>query len=70
MIWRKDSLLNWLVTQHARKRNHMLTLPTDPRWSHIRFVRLTSAREVGAFTDALEQALSVSARRRLQQPAE
>ena len=28
MIWRKDSLLNWLVTQHARKRSHMLALHT------------------------------------------
>ena len=26
----------------------------DPRWSHIRFVRLTSAREVEAFAAAVE----------------
>ncbi len=42
MIWRNDSLLTWLVTGHARKRNHTLGLQTNPRWSHVRFVRLTS----------------------------
>ena len=56
LIWRKDSLLTWLVTQHARKRRHMLALQTDPRWSHIRFVRLTSAREVAAFISTVEEA--------------
>ena len=60
MIWRQDSLLTWLVTQHARKRNHTLALHTDPRWSHVRFVRLTSAREVEAFTRAVEQAVAES----------
>ena len=58
MIWRQDSLLTWLVTQHARRRRHMLTLQTDPRWSHIRFVRLTSAREVAAFISAVEGAVA------------
>ena len=46
MVWRKDSLLNWSVTQHHRKRNAMLAYQADPRWSHIRFVRLTSTAEV------------------------
>ena len=47
-IWRKDNLLVWTVTQHARKRNAMLAHQADPRWTHIRFVRLTSACEVEA----------------------
>ena len=59
LIWRQDSLLTWLVTQHARKRRHMLALQTDPRWSHIRFVRLTSAREVAVFVSAVEEAVAV-----------
>ena len=53
MVWRKDSLLNWSVTQHRRKRNAMLAYQTDPRWSHIHFVRLTSAREVDSFLAAI-----------------
>ena len=53
LFWRQDSLLNWTVTQHIRKRNAMLTYQTDPRWSHIRFVRLTSTREVETFVAAV-----------------
>ena len=55
MVWRKDSLLNWSVTQHFRKRNAMLAYQTDPRWSHIRFVRLTSPREVEIFLGAVAE---------------
>ena len=55
MIWRKDSLLNWSVTQHRRKRSAMLACQTDPRWSHIRFVRLTSPREVATFLAAIAE---------------
>ena len=55
MVWRKDSLLNWSVTQHVRKRNAMLAYQTDPRWSHIRFVRLTSPREVATFLAAVSE---------------
>ena len=54
-IWRKDNLLVWTVTQHARKRNAMLTHMADTRWTHIRFVRLTSAREVEAFAAAVAE---------------
>ena len=53
MVWRKDSLLNWSVTQHFRKRRAMLAYQTDSRWSHIRFVRLTSPREVQTFVAAV-----------------
>ena len=52
-IWRRDNLLVWTVTQHARKRNAMLAHQGDSRWTHIRFVRLTSAREVEAFAAAV-----------------
>ena len=60
MIWRNDSLLTWIVTGHARKRNRTLGLQTNPRWSHIRFVRLTSAREVAAFISAVEGAVAMA----------
>ncbi len=50
MIWRQNySLLGWIITQHARKRNDMIAHLSDPRWAHIRFVRLSSSREVEEF---------------------
>ena len=58
LVWKKhESLLAWIVTQHARRRRGMVTYLSDPRWSHIRFVRLTSTREVEAFAAAVERAV-------------
>ena len=55
LIWRKEkSLIYWIVTQHGRKRGQMLAWMADPRWSHIRFVRLKSGREADAFAHSLE----------------
>jgi adenylate kinase family enzyme len=55
-VWRKsDSLIWWIWTQHARKRRDMLRMMADPRWAHIRFVRLVSRREIEAFTERLER---------------
>ena len=54
-LWRgNDSLLYWILTQHARKRRVTLAWMADPRWAHIRFVRLTSASEVETFARAVE----------------
>jgi adenylate kinase family enzyme len=58
MVWRKDSLIWWAVTQQRRKRQSMLEYMADPRWAHIRFVRLTSVAEIAAFTRAIEQVLT------------
>lgn len=56
-VWRKeDSLVWWAVTQQQRKRRNMLAKMADPRWSHIRFIRLTSTSEVDAFRRAIEEA--------------
>ena len=56
MLWRKeDSLVWWILSQHARKRAQMLANMTDPRWSHIRFVRLTSSAEVEGFARSIER---------------
>jgi adenylate kinase family enzyme len=50
MVWRgEESLVWWIVTQHRRKRRQMLETAADPRWSHIRFVRLRSAAAVRRF---------------------
>jgi len=55
-IWRKsDSLIWWIWTQHARKRRDMLRMVADPRWAHIRFVRLVSRQEIEAFARLLER---------------
>ena len=48
----------------------MLALQTDPRWSHVRFVRLTSAREVATFISAIEEAVAAPGASRLDQPAD
>lgn len=49
-LWRKsESLIWWTWTQHERKRRDMLRTMADPRWEHIRFVRLVSAGEVEEF---------------------
>jgi len=61
-VWRKeDSLIWWAVTQHPKKRRSMLARMADPRWAHIRFVRLTSEREIDAFRRAVEDAARTSA---------
>ena len=54
MIWRgHDSLLVWILTQHARKRRDMIAHMSEPRWAHIRFVRLRSARKVEEFAESV-----------------
>lgn len=56
MVWRKeDSLVWWIVTQHQRKRRSMVAYMADPRWAHLRFVRLTSSAEVDAFAHAITE---------------
>lgn len=58
MVWRKeDSLVWWAVTQQRRKRRSMLGYMVDPRWAHIRFVRLTSTTEVAMFLRSVESML-------------
>ena len=54
MVWRQeDSLLWWIATQHRRRRRQYLEAIADPRWSHIRFVRLVSTTDVEAFARAV-----------------
>lgn len=60
MVWSPDSLLYWAVTTHRRKRERYLRYMAEPRWAHIRWVRLTSPAEVEAFTHSVERALARS----------
>lgn len=55
-VWDQDSLIWWAVTSHRRKRQRTVALMADPRWAHIRFIRLTSTREVEAFRRAVIEA--------------
>ncbi|MEM1241271.1 MAG: adenylate kinase [Cyanobacteria bacterium P01_H01_bin.26] len=54
MVWRKEeSLLWWIVTQYQPKRQKMLVYHVDPRWSHIRFIRLCSSDEIKEFAHSV-----------------
>lgn len=56
MVWRQaDSLLWWIVTQYHRRRREHFAAMADPRWSHIRFVRLVSRADVRAFANAVDR---------------
>ena len=42
LVWKKDdSLVRWIVEQHNRVQEKLVSYMTDPRWTHIRFIRLT-----------------------------
>lgn len=48
-VWDHDSLIWWAIHTHSKRRARHLSQLSNPRWRHIRFIRLTSAREVAAF---------------------
>ena len=55
MVWRgEDSLVGWIWTQAERKRRRTLAMMSDPRYAHIRFIRLTSPRDVQEFVAAVQ----------------
>lgn len=60
-FWDRDSLLWWALHSHKKKRVRLLSHMSDPRWSHIRFIRLTSVREVDTFRAAVEAACRAEA---------
>ena len=75
LVWKKhESLLAWIAKRtkqylqdimgyyRAARRRNMLKYQSNPRWSHIRFVRLTSAREVEVFAAAVERAVGAEPR--------
>ena len=52
-VWRgEESLVWWIVTQHAHKQRRFFDQVADPQWRHVRFIRLKSTREIGAFLAA------------------
>jgi adenylate kinase family enzyme len=59
-VWDHDSLLWWALNTHRQKRERLTAAMTDPRFAHIRFVRLTSSREVEAFARAVEAGVAAA----------
>ena len=54
-LWRgDDSLVYWVVTAQRGKRRGMRAAMADPRWSHIRFIRLASVAEIETFAANVE----------------
>lgn len=50
MVWRKEkSLLWWILTQYRAKQQKMLEYQTNPKWRHIRFIRLRTSDEISDF---------------------
>ena len=55
-LWRgEESLVWWIATQHSRKRLQTKRAIAEPRWAHIRFVRLASSADVEALAAAVER---------------
>ncbi|MEE2834346.1 MAG: hypothetical protein VYD18_18460 [Candidatus Latescibacterota bacterium] len=47
MLWHTaDPLLWWAWTTHEKKRCRIVASMANSQWAHLRFVRLTSVREV------------------------
>lgn len=61
-VWDRDSLIRWAIQTHGKRRARYLSQLSDPRWAHIRFVRLTSTNEVDAFLAAARARACGSAR--------
>lgn len=52
-FWDPTSLLGYSLSAHPRMRQLMTDAMADPRWVHVRFVRLTSQREVDRFVASM-----------------
>lgn len=56
-VWSRDSLVYFALTTTRRRRHQFEGWQRDPRWSHIRFHRLRSPREVARFLDAVARSV-------------
>lgn len=56
-VWNPDSsLIGYAVRTRSRRPERILTALADPRYTHIRLIRLRSTDEVEAFTRSIEEA--------------
>ena len=54
-LWRRhDSLVYWVISAQRGKRKGMRAAMADPRWAHIRFIRLASVAEIDSFAANVE----------------
>ena len=64
MLWNPDkSLIAYTVKTHQRRRHEFAAMTRDPRWSHLRFVRLRSPEEVARWLAEVVGAPVASMRR-------
>lgn len=57
-LWRgDDSLVYWVISAQRGKRKGMRAAMADPRWAHIRFIRLASVNEIETFAATIEAGL-------------
>lgn len=49
LFFSRDSILWWMITNHAKNRRKYEALAQDERYSHIHFIRLRSRRELREF---------------------
>ncbi|TVQ27683.1 MAG: hypothetical protein EA383_02055 [Spirochaetaceae bacterium] len=55
-VWNRDSLIWWIVSQSRNKRETLLRVMADPRYTHIRVIRIRSVRELEFFCAAIDGA--------------
>lgn len=53
-LWSRDSLITYTVLYNRRNRRRYLDATADPRWAHIRFIRLRSPGEVATFVAGMD----------------
>ncbi len=49
----RDSILLWAWTSYTRRKQRMTQFFSDPEWTHLTRIRLTSRRQVNAWLDAV-----------------
>lgn len=60
-VWRpEESLIGYAFASRKEVRERYLTALADPRWAHIRFIRLRSSGEIKSFVQQLESGEPVS----------
>lgn len=54
MLWNTEkSLLAYTVKTYRRRRRTSAAYPSDPRWSHLTFIRLRSPEAIAAFLESV-----------------
>ncbi|MCH7306689.1 AAA family ATPase [Acinetobacter sp. NIPH 1852] len=53
----KDSIILWMMNHHAKNRKKYLEMMQNPKYQHIRFIRLTSPKQAAVF---LQQIMDMS----------